>query len=62
MQRYLFELCAYTDEAGIERRSRWISDNWLAAEVALDPNLDRLVQLPIEFLREGVTYDLPATG
>ena len=59
MKRYLFELCAYTGEAGFERRSRWISDEWLAAEVARDPNIDRLVEIPIEFLRDGVSYDLP---
>ncbi len=62
MQRYLFELCAYTGEAGVERRSRWISDAWLSAEVARDPNLDRVVELPIEFIRDGVTYDLRAAG
>jgi len=59
MKRYLFELCAYLGEAGVERRSPWISDEWLAAELARDPNLDRLVELPVEFLRDGVTYDLP---
>ena len=62
MKRYLFELCAYTGEAGVQRRSRWISDEWLAAQVARDPNLDRVVDLPIGFVRDGVTYDLPAAG
>lgn len=62
MQRYLFELCAYTGEAGVERRSPWISDAWLAAEVARDSDLDRIVDLPVEFVRDGVTYDLPAAG
>lgn len=62
MKRYLFELCAYAGEAGVERRSHWISDEWLAAEIAREPNLDRLVDLPVEFVRDGVTYDLPAVG
>lgn len=62
MKRYLFELCAYTGEAGTERRSHWISDGWLAAEVARDRNLDRIVDLPVEFVRDGVTFDLRAVG
>ncbi|WP_426051571.1 hypothetical protein [Brevundimonas sp. SL161] len=62
MKRYLFESCAYTGEAAVERLSHRISDEWLAAEVARDPNLDRIVDLPIEFVRDGVTYDQPAAG
>lgn len=58
MQRYLFELCAYLGEAGVERRSVWISDEWLAAQLARDPNLDRVVELPVEFVRDGVIYPL----
>ena len=46
MKRYLFELCAFLGEAGVERRSAWISDAWLAKELAEDPNLDRLVEVP----------------
>lgn len=46
VQRYLFELCAFLGEAGVERRSPWISDEWLAEELARDPNLDRLVEVP----------------
>lgn len=62
MQRYLFELCAHSGEGGIERRSKWISDAWLADEIARDPNLDRIVELPAEYVRDGVTYALPAEG
>lgn len=59
MKRYLYELCAQLCDGQIERRSPWISDEWLAAELAKDPTLDRLVDLPEEFLRDGVTYALP---
>lgn len=54
MKRFLFELCAYLGEEGIERRSSWVSDEWLAHELAMDPNLDRLVDVPI-----GGSFPLP---
>lgn len=59
MQRFLFDLCAQLTDGTVERRSRWISDEWLARELAADPRLDRLVDLPEEFVREGVTHPLP---
>lgn len=59
MKRYLFELCAYLGEAGVERRSRWISDEWLRTELARDSNLDRVVELPSEFVIDGVSHTLP---
>ena len=59
MQRFLFDLCAQLTDGTIERRSRWISDEWLARELAIDPRLDRWVDLPEEFVREGVTHPLP---
>lgn len=59
MQRYLFDLCAQLTSGVVERRSPWISDQWLARELAADPRLDRLVELPDEFVREGVTHPLP---
>lgn len=59
MKRYLFDLCAQLRDGTIERRSPWISDDWLAAELAKNPDLDRLVDLPEEFLRDGVTHALP---
>ena len=46
MKRYLFELCAFLGEAGVERRSCWISDEWLHEQLAADPNLDRIVEIP----------------
>lgn len=62
MKRFLFELCAHLGDAGVERRSHWISDDWLAAELARDSNLDRVVDLPDEFVLRGVTYDLPGAA
>ncbi len=59
MQRYLFDLCAQLTNGTVERRSPWISDEWLARELAVDPQLDRMVDLPEEFVRNGVTYPLP---
>lgn len=40
----LIGLCAYLGAEGIERRSPWISDEWLAAELAHDPWLFRTVE------------------
>lgn len=59
MRRQLFDLCAQLPDGTIERRSPWISDEWLARELAADPRLDRVVDLPEEFVRNGVTYPLP---
>ncbi|MBB5773110.1 hypothetical protein HNP47_003134 [Brevundimonas vesicularis] len=58
MKRKLFDLCAQLCDGTIERRSRWISDEWLSAELAKDSSLDRWVDLPNEFLEHGVTYPL----
>lgn len=55
MQRFLFDLCAQLTDGTVERRSPWISDEWLARELAADPNLDRIVDVPLN----GVTYPLP---
>lgn len=54
MKRFLFELCAHLGERGVERRSRWVSDEWLALELAKDPNLDRVVSVP-----RGESFPLP---
>lgn len=54
MKRFLFELCAFLGEAGVERRSRWISDEWLTDELRRDPNLDRVVDVP-----DGEWHPLP---
>lgn len=43
MKRYLFELTAYIPAKGVERRSQWVSDDWLANQLTHDPNLDRIV-------------------
>lgn len=58
MKRYLFELCVLRGGVGYERRSIWISDAWLTAEVSRNPNLNRVVQLPEAFLERGVTHRL----
>lgn len=59
MQRRLWELCAQLTDGTVERRSPWISDEWLAKELAENPRLDRLVDIPEEYVRDGVTHPLP---
>jgi hypothetical protein len=59
MKCKLFDLCAQLCDGTIERRSRWISDEWLSAELARDPRLDRWVDLPDEFVTHGITHPLP---
>lgn len=59
MRRQLFDLCAQLRDGTIERRSPWISNEWLRAELAKDPRLHRFVDLPDEFVKHGVTYPLP---
>lgn len=59
MQRILLDLCARLTDGRVERRSPWISDEWLTEELARDPRLDRLIDLPEEFIRDGVTHPLP---
>jgi len=44
VKRYLFELVAWHPGKGVERRSHWISDNWLVTELRSDPDLDRVVE------------------
>lgn len=58
IKRYLFDLCAFMGAAGVERRSEWISDAWLAVELARDSNLDRLVDIPDEFLVDGLSHPI----
>ena len=44
VMRYpLIGLCAYLGDEGVERRSPWVSDEWLGAEIARDPWLFRTV-------------------
>jgi len=45
IKRYLFELASFLGEQGVVRTSEWISDEWLAQQMAIDPSLDRLVEL-----------------
>lgn len=47
MKRYLFELTAWIPTKGVERRSEWVSDDWLATQLRSDPNLDRLVEFEV---------------
>lgn len=42
---HLFGLCADVREAGVVRGSERIGDEWLAAQIALDPHLDRAVEI-----------------
>lgn len=45
VMRYpLIGLCAYLGSQGVERRSPWVSDEWLGAEIARDPWLFRTVE------------------
>lgn len=44
MRYPLIGLCAYLGYEGVERRSSWVSDEWLGAEVAGDPWLFRTVE------------------
>ncbi len=44
MRYPLIGLCAYLGQEGVERRSPWVSDEWLGAEVARDPWLFRTVE------------------
>ncbi len=55
----VFYLCAQLRDGTVERRSPWISDEWLRAELAKDPSLNRWVDLPDEFVEHGITYPLP---
>ncbi|MBU4040821.1 MAG: tyrosine-type recombinase/integrase [Alphaproteobacteria bacterium] len=43
MRYPLIGLCAYLGNEGVERRSPWVSDEWLGAEIARDPWLFRTV-------------------
>ncbi|MFA4950776.1 tyrosine-type recombinase/integrase [Brevundimonas sp.] len=45
MKRALIDLCAYLGAEGVERRSTLVSDVWLAAEIARDPWLFRVVDV-----------------
>lgn len=56
---YLFQLCAWLTDGTVERRSPWVSDDWLAAEINRDCRLDRLVALPEAFVKNGITHPLP---
>lgn len=58
-KRQLFDLSSQLRDGTVERRSPWISDEWLRAELAKDPRLDRRVDLPDEFMMHSVTYPLP---
>lgn len=45
VMRYpLIGLCAYLGSEGVERRSPWVSDEWLGAQIARDPWLFRTVE------------------
>lgn len=44
LKRYLFELTAWLPPKGVERWSTWVSDEWLADVLRLDPDLDRVVE------------------
>lgn len=54
MKRALIDLCAYLGDAGVERRSPMVSNEWLGAEIARDPWLFRFVEF------EPGYHDLPA--
>lgn len=47
LRRYLFELTAWLPPKGVERWSTWVSDEWLAEELRLDPNPDRVVEFEL---------------
>lgn len=44
MKYPLIGLCAVVGDKGVERRSPWVSDEWLGAEIARDPWLFREVE------------------
>lgn len=44
MKRSLFELTAWLPPKGVERWSEWVSDEWLAEELRLNPDPSRLVE------------------
>ena len=52
MKWHLFSLCFSVSADGVERGSEWIDDEWLASELARDPDLDRTVDLPEFDLRK----------
>lgn len=49
MQRFLFELAAFSLGGVVERRSSLVSDGWLRDELERDLNPDRLVTLPEDY-------------
>ncbi|WP_426042743.1 hypothetical protein [Brevundimonas sp. TWP2-3-4b1] len=44
MKRHLFELTAWLPPQGVERRSPWVSDAWLAEVLSQNPDPDGLVE------------------
>lgn len=54
MKYPLIGLCALMGDKGVERRSPWVSDDWLGAEIARDPWLFREVEF------EAGYFDLPS--
>ena len=63
MKRALIDLCAYVGAEGVERRSTLISDDWLAAEIARDPWLFRVVDIEPGYhelhLSQAVRWPVP---
>ena len=63
MKRALIDLCAYVGAEGVERRSTLISDDWLAAEIARDPWLFRVVDFEPGYhelhLSQAVRWPVP---
>lgn len=55
-KRVLIDLCAYLGDAGVERRSTLVSDEWLGSEIERDPWLFRVVKF------EPGYHDLHAEG
>lgn len=52
LRRYLFELVWYYADRGVARMSEWITDEWLADELRMDPNLDRVVEFELAGFHE----------
>lgn len=56
MQRFLFELVAYRGALGVERRSPWVSDEWVADRLSENPDLDRIVEFDVSDLQHPLPH------
>ncbi len=58
MKYPLIGLCAVMGPQGVERRSPWVSDEWLGSEIARDPWLFREVEFEVGYF--GLPSDVDA--